>query len=283
MEFFSNLAEWTALINEKVEKVLVSRLQLAIKVWIDEFLLTQDADQLIELPSKQHKLRSKRSTMLLKDSSAAKSPLMASIPEKSANPLQQQQQKQQEVNSKPVIHLLVHEIRMKNQTMFIDPPLEDARARWYSMFQEWVANACTLKKIQASRYEMGLNISSSSSSSSGYPEDLTYTSLLSAVADTSLKNAYHAIESKLLEVSKYVSSWLQYQSLWDMDTEYVLNSLGDDLEKWQQMVADIKKSRSTFDNSGKRESEKGENRQRKSATEHKSPSRIIHFIWKTYC
>lgn len=152
---------------------------------------------------------------------------------------------------KPVIQLLVHEIRMKNQTMFIDPPIEEARVRWYSMFQEWIANACTLKKIQAARYEMGINVSSSSSSS-GHPEVLTYTSLLSAVADTSLKNAYHAIESKLLEVSKYVSVWLQYQSLWDMDTEYVLSSLGDDLEKWQQMVADIKKSRSTFDNSGKK-------------------------------
>lgn len=51
------------------------------------------------------------------------------------------------------------------------------------------------------------------------------------------------------QVSAYVGKWLQFQSLWDLEAEYVFARLGDALERWQQLLAEIKKTRATFDTS----------------------------------
>lgn len=50
-------------------------------------------------------------------------------------------------------------------------------------------------------------------------------------------------------ISSYVAKWLQFQSLWDLESEYVYTRLGDSLSLWQQLLLEIRKTRSTFDNS----------------------------------
>ena len=45
----------------------------------------------------------------------------------------------------------------------------------------------------------------------------------------------------------YVAKWLQFQSLWDLEAEYVFSRFGEDLAHWQQLLTEIKKARSTFD------------------------------------
>jgi hypothetical protein len=45
----------------------------------------------------------------------------------------------------------------------------------------------------------------------------------------------------------YIRKWLQFQSLWDLEAEFVFNRLGEDLAHWQQLLTEIKKTRSTFD------------------------------------
>ncbi|RIB21414.1 dynein heavy chain, N-terminal region 2-domain-containing protein [Gigaspora rosea] len=42
---------------------------------------------------------------------------------------------------------------------------------------------------------------------------------------------------------------LKEVSLWDLEPNYIYNRLGDDLNKWKQILSEIKKSRATFDNS----------------------------------
>lgn len=51
------------------------------------------------------------------------------------------------------------------------------------------------------------------------------------------------------QLKDYVAKWLQFQSLWDLEAEYVFNRLGDSLARWQQLLTEIKKARSTFDTS----------------------------------
>ncbi|KAJ1561744.1 hypothetical protein HK405_002984, partial [Cladochytrium tenue] len=72
---------------------------------------------------------------------------------------------------------------------------------------------------------------------------------LGKLGSNSLLLAYETIEQQLKKVDAYVSQWLQYQSLWDLESEFVYMKLGDDLSRWQQLVLEIKKARSTFDNS----------------------------------
>ena len=55
-----------------------------------------------------------------------------------------------------------------------------------------------------------------------------------------MEEAYSTIEKILKEVSEYVTVWLQYQSLWDMQSHNVYDRLGGDLTKWMQLLTEIR-------------------------------------------
>lgn len=85
---------------------------------------------------------------------------------------------------------IVHEIRIQNQVIFLDPPIEYARQTWVRQLHDWIGEAwdcncnvaghltgplgvvCRLRRIQSSRYEIGLQMQSATVS------ETTYTSLV---------------------------------------------------------------------------------------------------------
>lgn len=69
------------------------------------------------------------------------------------------------------------------------------------------------------------------------------------LATSELKSAYLSVEFRLSEAAAYVDRWLQFQSLWDLQADQVYNTLGSDLVNWLQIIAEIRKSRATFDTS----------------------------------
>jgi dynein heavy chain 1 len=62
-----------------------------------------------------------------------------------------------------------------------------------------------------------------------------------------LQRPFALIEIKVQQLKDYVAKWLQFQSLWDLEAEYVFNRLGDSLAHWQQLLTEIKRTRATFD------------------------------------
>ena len=178
---------------------------------------------------------------------------------------------------------IVHEIRIQNQVIFLDPPIEYARQTWVRQLHDWIGRltyisrslagrltqflgvVCRLRRIQSSRYEIGLQMQSAAVS------ETTYTSLvlqdlldspcrlgltlpppcpqLTRFTDNTLQRPFALIENKVQQLKEYVAKWLQFQSLWDLEAEYVFNRLGDSLANWQQLLTEIKKARSTFDTS----------------------------------
>lgn len=74
-------------------------------------------------------------------------------------------------------------------------------------------------------------------------------SQLTTFTDGTLLRPFALVEDKLAKVGAYVDKWLQFQSLWDLEAEYVYSQLGDQLSSWQQLLLEIRKTRSTFDNS----------------------------------
>ena len=72
---------------------------------------------------------------------------------------------------------------------------------------------------------------------------------LTQFTDDTLRRPFALIETKVQQLKDYVAKWLQFQSLWDLEAEYVFNRLGDSLANWQQLLTEIKKARSTFDTS----------------------------------
>ncbi|KAL5116500.1 dynein heavy chain [Pleosporales sp. CAS-2024a] len=203
LENYANLATWVAEMNARIEAILLARLSRAIVLWIDVFHNIDDEDE-------------------------SRRPVSEPAPT--------------EVSElKPVLSRLTLEITMRNQTIYLSPPVEYARASWFEQLQQWLAVVCTLQKIKASRYEIRLEASNDDS--------LEQFSDLPSRCTDSLVDVYGAVESKLREVSSYVDQWLQFQSLWDLQSEQVFNILGQDLSRWLQLLQEIRKTRGTFDTS----------------------------------
>jgi dynein heavy chain 1 len=202
LENYSNLATWVADMNARIEALLLVRLSRAISLWIEVFNNVDDEEE-DRRPNSQHAVES--------------------------------------TEEKPTLTKITLEITMRNQVIYLSPPIEYARASWLEQLQQWLAVICTLQKVKASRYEMRLE--SAENVAAGQFADLP-----SRCTD-SLMQVYGAVEGKLRDISSYVDEWLQFQSLWDLQSEHVYDILGEDLSRWLQLLQEIRKTRATFDTS----------------------------------
>ncbi|CAI7627677.1 unnamed protein product [Penicillium viridicatum] len=204
LENYVNLGYWVAQLNGSIEAILRDRLLRAVREWILTFQGTNN-----ENSTTSHQL------------SAAESDAS---------------------NYKIQFPELFHEILMKNQVLHLDPPLQFARASWFSHFDAWLGVICNLEKIKPSRYQISIvvqNVRLSEVCFSDLPQNCT----------NELNEVYNVVESRVKDVSEYVDKWLQFQSLWDLRSEQVYEILGDDLSQWLQLLQEIRKSRATFDTS----------------------------------
>ncbi|KAI0932819.1 hypothetical protein AcW1_000166 [Taiwanofungus camphoratus] len=218
LEGYANLEHWVAELDQRIEGILLQRLVHIIQVWCTEFDRTDDIDGRREPSLPLRDITNKRrAEKRLKDDKSPEGTLTL----------------------KPI----VHEIRIQNQVIFLDPPIEYARQTWIRQLHGWLGVVCRLRRIQSSRYEIGLQMQEATSA------ETTYTSLLTHFSDSTLERPFALIENKVQQLKDYVAKWLQFQSLWDLETEYVFSRLGDSLAHWQQLLTEIKKARTTFDTS----------------------------------
>ncbi|KAI9886106.1 MAG: Dynein heavy chain, cytoplasmic [Watsoniomyces obsoletus] len=204
---YTNIAFWVDKLNLEVESILRSRLQHAIQLWIDKFQHGRDADLTKLSP------RKRRDVAQLEENT---------------------------LDAGPHFDQLLHEMSIREQVICLDPPIEHARAAWLFHFHEWLEIVCNLPKVMASRYEMQFPMLE------GKGHEHRFSSLPLQCAG-SLVQAYHVLEDRVSELVSYVDKWLQFQSLWDLQSEQVLATLGEDLSDWLQMLQEIRETRRTFD------------------------------------
>ena len=206
LESYSNLPFWVSQLNKRIESILIGRLRDALLLWAETFLESRSSGANDDSMNKRTTVES------------------------------------EEKHSGPNLHHLIHEISMRNQVIYLDPPIEFARASWLSQLHDWLAVACNLPLILASRYEMKIDVAGT-----------TYTqpcfTYLPGRCMEDLSAVYRIIESQTGEVANYVDKWLQFQSLWDLQSEHVYDVLGDDLANWLQLLQEIRQTRATFDTS----------------------------------
>ncbi|KAI9679439.1 MAG: hypothetical protein M1817_005461 [Caeruleum heppii] len=207
LENYVNLDHWVAVLNQEIEAILLKRLEDAIGRWVQSFVLAS-ADG-------------------VNDDSTRRGP---------GNDGRDQN------GVAPSLRNLLHEISMRNQVIYLEPPLEFSRASCFAQLHDWLGVVCRLPRIKASRYDMNLHLTATEGS------DLTF-SMLPRNCTAGLGRVYSAIDDRLQEVGSYVDKWLQFQSLWDLQSENVYSVLGEDLDKWLQLLQEIRKTRATFDTS----------------------------------
>lgn len=61
--------------------------------------------------------------------------------------------------------------------------------------------------------------------------------------------ALRAVTAVMNRVSAYVNEWVRYQVLWDLQAEFVVDRLENDLDKWIRALAEIRDTRKKLDDS----------------------------------
>jgi hypothetical protein len=113
LEGYANLDAWVAQLDERIESILLGRLSNIINEWCAEFSRTEDSDS--------------RSSSLLVD--AKRRVGFASDKDQATN------------SGRVEVISLVHEVRIQNQVIYLDPPIEHARASWLKQLQGWLGES----------------------------------------------------------------------------------------------------------------------------------------------
>lgn len=140
---------------------------------------------------------------------------------------------------KPVFEPLSFEIAMRNNTIYVEPPLEFARNAWISHFHDYLSVVCGLECVRSSRFGFSQNNLGDPSCMQAY--DLLH------ISSSKVKLAYDNIHSAFHQLFEYAEQWLQYQSLWDLQASTVYDDLGTDIDRWLDILHEIRNERSTFD------------------------------------
>ena len=140
------------------------------------------------------------------------------------------------------IPTVVIEITMQNQVINLNPPLDYARAAWLKCLEDYLHIVCSLDQINATRYQAVVT--------SGSPAVFKrHFNSLAEHSITELVPLYAAIDTCVAEMNQYVKEWLRYQSLWDLQQEQLFDTLDEDLNRWHQLLIELRQARSTFDTS----------------------------------
>lgn len=119
----------------------------------------------------------------------------------------------------------------------LDPPLAEARGVLYTQLHRQVENICGLKRVEAQRYGRIQR------------HDRTYLSLVKDKEAYDITFAYEKVEEVLKAAAEFYRHWRQQLALWDLESAQVYEVVGDDVEKWTQLLNEIKDGRRTFDSS----------------------------------
>lgn len=268
MAEYTNLDAWTASLDERIQRGLLSRLEHAIVAWTSAVgKKWQETDRAHGGGGSGGGLGGKYGGTL--EAAEEKDDAASSSISKERDENEKDgddAMRAMQANSSVLEHVdsllrslpeTVHELGLRNQVLMLRPPVESARVAWHELLNTLISVVCSLPRIQSSRYDDAFASGSPSKqraiSMDAEDEEFmartqTYSHVLSSVNQSVLRRAYTLIELNVVEVEKYVQNWFQYQALWDMSPSVVFETLGDSVDKWQQLLRDIKSARTTFDN-----------------------------------
>ena len=152
--------------------------------------------------------------------------------------------KNREIERKLIKENTPHEIKVQNQIIFVEPPIEQANAFWLNHFHSCMGIICNLPKLDPSAFS-----AVSMTKDKRGTHDMFYHHLLHEVEPEVINSAYSLINRIISEADKYTRTWLCYQGLWELEFIDVQKYLKDDINSWQRILNDIRSGRNIFDNS----------------------------------
>ena len=136
--------------------------------------------------------------------------------------------------------VIVHKLSMENRNIFLQPSIFEAREYWYAQLHQTINIILNNKRLYS-------RVPDKNDPQNIYKET-TFKDLIPKIDSKILLGVYSTLEKTFISCEEYVKTWSSYQVLWQIEPQFIFNKLGDDMEKWQQIMDGLKKGRKTFDN-----------------------------------
>ena len=169
------------------------------------------------------------------------------------------QEPSNEMDSHLLFPVLSHEIRVTNQRMHVEPPLDATYDQIIVHLNQYADVVLQQKRVQGAQINMLSNSLGSVTYASIvsfrpfspiflWPPNSYYSVQMEKISIQLVNTVFRHIQSRMHKVMAYTEQWLKYQSLWDLEAPAIKAQLGTDVHKWQTLLSEIRKSRSAFDN-----------------------------------
>ena len=93
---------------------------------------------------------------------------------------------------------------------------------------------CGLQRVEANRYDRF------KPGEQAQTKDKTYQGLILKMSQQQLNQVYGALEKQIGAAEAYVRTWKSYQALWDIEASVIFKMLGDNIDKWHQLLNEIR-------------------------------------------
>ena len=141
------------------------------------------------------------------------------------------------------------EIVLRNQEISASPAIPVVRSMLLDKLHEYFGIVCGLPRPKSGRYEVFDTITAKPSADGGVAKVETFANVVQLVPPEIVSEAYASIERHVKDASEFVDQWLAYQTLWDTSVSEVASAVGNDIEKWQELLLEAAAARSTLDSS----------------------------------
>lgn len=132
---FSNLPQWVAAVEARVEIALQQRLDTALTAWLAAFGSQSTND------GANKQTPAKRRDTADGDEAGEASEHDNAIAR---------------MRKRLTISFATHEVVIRNRQLTLEPPLEAARATWLTQLHQWLGVVCAQQRVRASRYDEGM-------------------------------------------------------------------------------------------------------------------------------
>lgn len=131
------------------------------------------------------------------------------------------------------------EISVKDQSISISPSLKSVKEIWFSQIQEQIDTVIRQKPVTT----VAVNVEDEVQ----IGQDFTISKFDFDSLSTTASRCFDSVEATYEIISRYLDSWMTFQSLWDLDVDEVCETLSQDLQSWIELFIEFRETRHLFD------------------------------------
>ena len=134
----------------------------------------------------------------------------------------------------------IHKVKLTDQSIYLDPSINDAREFWYNQYHNSIAFILENPHLQYN------DPNNKSKSNPRIYKDNTFRDIIKLANQEKIRGCYTTLEQTFEEVEKYMKTWKSYQVLWEIQPKSIFDKLGEETNKWQALMDELKNGQNSF-------------------------------------